>query len=133
MPGSSLWLLPPADHPLNETLPALIDKTSKHFGSVHRFLPHLTITSEISPSKYGSDAQAWLDSLNLFSGTDVQIKFERLGSEDVFFRKLYIKCKKSDGVEKLAQQCRQQVDGFSDEKVAGAWVEDKYMPHVSLM
>lgn len=133
MPGSSLWLLPPADHPLNEVLPALIDKTSRQFGSPHRFLPHVTLTSEILPSKYGSDAQGWLDSLDLVSEIAVRVNFERLGSEDVFFRKLYFKCEKDDGLRKLAKQCRQQVEGFADEKKAEDWSKEAYMPHLSLM
>ncbi|KAI5374737.1 2',3'-cyclic nucleotide 3'-phosphodiesterase [Alternaria postmessia] len=133
MPGSSLWLLPPADHPLNEVLPRLIDKTSKQFNSPHRFLPHVTLTSEISPSKYGSDPQAWLESLDLPSGQSIQIKFERLGSEDVFFRKLYIKCAKAAGIKQLAQQCRSHVNGFEDETNSKTWAEEQYMPHLSLM
>ena len=133
MPGSSLWLLPPADHPLNKVLPALIDQTSKTFGSPHRFLPHVTLTSEILPSKYGSDAQGWLKSLELALGNDVRVNFDRLGSEDIFFRKLYIKCEKDGGLKTLAKQCRQNVDGFADEKIAQDWAEEKYMPHVSLM
>ncbi|KAL1792037.1 hypothetical protein ACET3X_009788 [Alternaria dauci] len=133
MPGSSLWLVPPADHPLNEVIPRLIDRTSKQFNSPHRFLPHVTLTSEISPSKYGADPQAWLESLDLPSRQDVHIKFERLGSEDVFFRKLYIKCEKGVGIKKLAQQCRKHVDGFEDETNTMAWAEEQYMPHLSLM
>jgi 2',3'-cyclic-nucleotide 3'-phosphodiesterase len=133
MPGSSLWLIPPQAHPLSSIIPSLIDKTSKQFQSPHRFLPHVTLTSEIAPSKYGDDAQAWLDSLDLSSNNDVQIEFERLGSDEAFFRKLYIKCKKSDGVKKLAQQCRQQVQGFEEEGKAKTWAEQQYMPHLSLM
>lgn len=133
MPGSSLWLLPPANHALNNVLPALIDKTSSQFGSPHRFLPHVTLTSEILPSRYGSDAQGWLDSLNLDPGSDVRVNFEHLGSEDFFFRKLYIKCEKDDGLRKLAKECRKQVEGFSDEKKAEDWSNESYMPHLSLM
>ncbi|CAA9958376.1 2',3'-cyclic nucleotide 3'-phosphodiesterase [Pyrenophora teres f. teres] len=133
MPGSSLWLLPPADHPLSNVLPSVIDKTSKQFNSPHRFLPHVTLTSEISPSKHASDPQAWLDSLDLPTGQDIKVTFERLGSEDVFFRKLYIKCEKSEGVKKLAIPCRQQVDGFEEEAKALSWAEGQYMPHLSLM
>jgi len=133
MPGSSLWLLPPADHPLNDVIPSLIDKTSKQFNSPHRFLPHVTLTSEISPSKYGSNPQAWLDSLNLPAGQNVKVAFERLGSEDVFFRKLYIKCEKHEGLNQLAKQCRQQVNGFAEEAEASSWAEEQYMPHLSLM
>jgi 2',3'-cyclic-nucleotide 3'-phosphodiesterase len=133
MPGSSLWLLPRANHPLNEVLPSLIDKTSKQFNSPHRFLAHVTLTSEISPSKYGSDPQAWLDSLEMPPSKDLNIEFERLGSDEHFFRKLYIKCQKTDGVKKLAQQCRQQVQGFEEGAKASSWAEEQYMPHLSLL
>lgn len=134
MPGSSLWLLPPSDHPLGKVLPALIDKTSKQFGSPHRFLPHVTLTSEISPSTHGSDGQAWLDSLDLGVGeNEVRVNFKHLDSEDYFFRKLYIKCQVDDGLKKLAKQCRRHVGGFSDEKKAEQWANESYMPHLSLM
>jgi 2',3'-cyclic-nucleotide 3'-phosphodiesterase len=111
----------------------LIDKTSSKFGSPHRFIPHVTITSEISPSTYGSDPQTWLESLKLPSGDVVQVKFEGLGSEDVFVRKLYIKCTKGDGLRQLAQPCRQQVEGFHEEGEAKSWIEERYMPHLSLV
>lgn len=133
MPGSSLWLLPPADHPLSNVIPSLIDKTSKKFNSPHRFLPHVTLTSEISPSTYGSSPQTWLDSLAFPAGQDVKVTFKRLGSDEVFFRKLYIKCEKNEGVKKLAKQCRQQVNDFKEEVKALSWVDNQYMPHLSLM
>jgi 2',3'-cyclic-nucleotide 3'-phosphodiesterase len=133
MPGSSLWLLPPANHPLNDILPKLIDETSKQFDSPHRFLAHVTLTSEISSSKYGSDPQGWLDSLELPASKAVKVEFECLGSDEHFFRKLYIKCLKTDGVKKLAQQCRQQVQGFEEEAKARSWAEEQYMPHLSLL
>jgi 2',3'-cyclic-nucleotide 3'-phosphodiesterase len=112
MPGSSLWLLPPANHPLNDILPTLIDKTSKQFNSPHRFLAHITLTSEISPSKYGSDPQAWLDSLSLPASKDVNIEFEPLESDE---------------------QCRQQVQSFEEGAKARSWAEEQYMPHLSLL
>jgi 2',3'-cyclic-nucleotide 3'-phosphodiesterase len=133
MPGSSLWLLPPADHPLTQVLSALIAKTSSKFNSGIRFIPHVTLTSEISPSTYGSDPQAWLDSLHLLSGNDVQVEFQGLGSEDVLVRKLYIKCGKTEGLKQLARLSRQQVDGFEEEGKANDWMEERYMPHLSLM
>ncbi|KAI4945949.1 2',3'-cyclic nucleotide 3'-phosphodiesterase [Alternaria rosae] len=133
MPGSSLWLLPPADHALSEVLPRLIDKTSKQFGSPDRFIPHVTLSSNITASKHEPDPQAWLDSLDLPPIKDVLVKFERLGSEDVFFRKLYIKCEKSEGIRQLAKQSRKQVDGFEEESKAKVWAEDEYNPHLSLM
>ncbi|KAF1841111.1 2',3'-cyclic-nucleotide 3'-phosphodiesterase [Cucurbitaria berberidis CBS 394.84] len=132
MPGSSLWLLPPASHPLNNLLTTLIDKTSFHFTSPHRFLPHVTLTSEIYPSAYGSDPQEWLDSLNIEFGTEIAVEFKKLNSEDVFVRKLYIKCKKDD-LRLLALRCRQQVKGFEQAEKAEEWVNELYTPHLSLL
>lgn len=131
MPGSSLWLLPPSDHALNKLLPALIQQTSQHFKSTHLFLPHVTLTSEISPSKYGADAQAWLDSLILSKASDVHVNFQTLGSEDVFFRKLYIKCEKNKGMLELGTVARCQVT--DDDGKARKWAEETYMPHCSLL
>lgn len=132
MPGSSLWLLPPAT--VNQdALFALIEKTSSHFGSPHRFLPHVTLTSEISPSKYGSDPQAWLNSLDMLSGEKFRVTFEKLNSEDVFFRKLYIKCNKTDALKDLAARCRQHVDGFGELPKAQDWAAESYNPHLSLL
>ena len=99
MPGSSLWLLPPPNHPLNAVLFMLIQETAAHFDSEPLFLPHVTLTSEIDPSVYGSEPQSWLDSLELPSSAQVQVKFGHLNSEDVFFRKLYISVDKEGVVD----------------------------------
>ncbi|KAH7095679.1 2',3'-cyclic-nucleotide 3'-phosphodiesterase [Paraphoma chrysanthemicola] len=133
MPGSSLWLLPPKSHPLDKILPKLVEQTSSHFGSSHSFLPHVTLTSEVSPSTYSAGPQAWLDSLTLPSSDDVQVEFEKLASEDVFFRKLYIKCRKTNGVKKLAQVCREKVAGYEEDGKAETWAEEAYNPHLSLL
>ncbi|KAH7388634.1 2',3'-cyclic-nucleotide 3'-phosphodiesterase [Pyrenochaeta sp. MPI-SDFR-AT-0127] len=133
MPGSSLWLLPPTDHSLSTPLPLLIDKTSAHFKSQHRFLPHVTLTSDISPSSYSSEPQKWLDSLNLQLDIKVRVSFEKLESQDVFFRKLYIKCDKHDGLKRLALRSRQQVDGYGEVGKAETWVKEEYTPHLSLL
>ena len=97
------------------------------------FRSHVTLTSEISPSTYSSDPQAWLNSLNLPSGDGVQVTFGQLASEDVFVRKLYIQCAKSDGLKELARACRREVDGFGEDAKATEWTNDKYNPHVSLL
>lgn len=133
MPGSSLWLLPPDDHPLQDALTTLIKQTSAHFKSPHLFIPHITLTSEISPEMYGEDPQAWLDSLPIVSKRELSIRFEKIDSEDVFFRKLYIKCEKLGGLEKLAKVCRKQVRGFEDDAKAVEWVKNVYNPHLSLL
>ncbi|KAF1911704.1 2',3'-cyclic-nucleotide 3'-phosphodiesterase [Ampelomyces quisqualis] len=133
MPGSSLWLLPPKSHPLNKILTSLIDRTSSRFSSPHIFIPHVTLTSEISPSTYSADPQKWLDSLQLPQPSSLQVRFEKLASEDVFVRKLYIKCSKTDGLLSLAATCRLQVDGFGEEEKATNWATEKYNPHLSML
>lgn len=133
MPGSSLWLLPPKSHLLNEICSGLMDQTSSRFSSPHRFIPHVTLTSEISPSIYGSDPQKWLESLQLPPTNTVQVKFEKLESEDIFFRKLYIQCIKTDGLEMLAATCRLKVEGFEEEEKAKKWGAEQYNPHLSLL
>ncbi|KAJ8109043.1 hypothetical protein OPT61_g7743 [Boeremia exigua] len=134
MPGSSLWLLPPEAHPVNERLVSLIKRTASHFGSLDLFIPHITLTSDLVPaSSYGSEPQQWLESLQLPTGGDVRVEFEKLDSEDVYFRKLYIKCKKTTGLKDLAAVCRKQVANHGDEETARKWSEETYNPHVSLL
>jgi 2',3'-cyclic-nucleotide 3'-phosphodiesterase len=133
MPGASLWLLPPHAHTLNQDLQSLIQQTSAHFGSSDLFIPHVTLTSGIPPQAYSSDPQAWLDSLHFSTASQVQVLFERLDSEDVFVRKLYIKCAKTDGLKQLAKVCRQQVPDCAQKAEAETWVNDTYNPHTSLL
>ncbi|KAF2996624.1 hypothetical protein E8E13_002107 [Curvularia kusanoi] len=133
MPGSSLWLLPPENHPLNQKLITLIEQTASAFGSSDLFIPHVTLTSDlVSPSSYGSEPQKWLDNLALPAADSVHVIFEKLQSEDIYFRKLYIKCQKAEGLKALAAVCRKQV-GHEDEVTARKWAEENYNPHVSLL
>ncbi|KAH8731194.1 2',3'-cyclic-nucleotide 3'-phosphodiesterase [Phaeosphaeriaceae sp. PMI808] len=133
MPGSSLWLLPPSNSPLNSPLTTLVALVSSRQGSPHKFLPHVTLTSEISPSIYSSDPQAWLDSLDLSAGKELRVRFKMLASEDVFVRKCYIQCEKTDSLKKLAGDCRRKVEGFEDERKAEKWSNEEYNPHLSLV
>jgi 2',3'-cyclic-nucleotide 3'-phosphodiesterase len=133
MPSSSLWLLPPETHSLRQDLQSLIHQTAAHFGSEDVFVPHVTITSGILPLTYSPDPQAWLDSLQLPAAQHVQVLFDRLDSEDVFFRKLYIGCAKTTGLKQLAKVCRRQVLGCMQEVEAAEWVQRMYNPHASLL
>jgi 2',3'-cyclic-nucleotide 3'-phosphodiesterase len=63
----------------------------------------------------------------------VQVRFEKLASEDVFVRKLYIQCVKTDELEKLAATCRMKVEGFEKEEKANNWATEQYKPHLSLL
>lgn len=133
MPGSSLWLLPPTGHPLNSILESLINSTATHFNSSHLFLPHVTLTSDISSSTYSSDPQKWLDSLSFPAGDVVEVKLGPLASEGVFVRKLYSKVSKSEGLCQTGTMARKAVRGFEDEEKAMKWAEEQYMPHLSLL
>ncbi|KAF2735453.1 2, 3 cyclic phosphodiesterase [Polyplosphaeria fusca] len=132
MPGSSLWLLPPDDHPLNPLLTSLIQTTSAKFASPHLFIPHVTLTSDIPPSTYASSAQKWLHDLPLPAAKDVAVKLGKLQSEDVFVRKLYSKVDKA-GVKEIGAAARMVVEGYADWTKALEWAEESYNPHVSLL
>jgi len=135
MPGSSLWLLPPSSHTLQPVFTSLIRKTSSIFNSPHLFIPHITLTSSISPSTYEPDAQKWLNSLvlpSLESEPLVHVGFKGLESENIFFKKLYVQVEKP-GLEELARVTRMTVAGYEDPEVARKWVEEEYKPHLSLL
>ncbi|KAK5662343.1 hypothetical protein OQA88_8253 [Cercophora sp. LCS_1] len=146
MAGSSLWLVPPPSHPLctilelliKEALPSIFpaESTSETL-SPHFFSPHLTLTSDISPAIYGSDPQGWLDSIPWPSGDQVRVRFETVLSQDVFYRRCYLKVGQ-DGVRGLAALARAR--GVYGEDVPGEktkewieWWEKAFGAHVSLM
>ncbi|GAB1316124.1 hypothetical protein MFIFM68171_06334 [Madurella fahalii] len=153
MPGSSLWLLPPQSHPLHTALSTLISRTlparfpreaaSSASVSPHFFAPHVTLTSEVAPSRYGADPQAWLDGMvgrwraagaggcgsgsgsggggggGDDGGSDspaVKVRFERVATQDVFFRRCFIGVG-FEGVKGLAGCAREWgVSGVADEE-----------------
>ncbi|KAK0707649.1 2',3'-cyclic-nucleotide 3'-phosphodiesterase [Lasiosphaeris hirsuta] len=146
MPHTSLWLLPPPTHPLHSalttlishTLPALLPLESTAATlSPHFFAPHLTLTSDILPSTYGADPQAWLDSLPFPAGEEVQVRFERVVAGDVFVRRCYVKVG-IDGVRGLARVARGWgvSEGRGVEEKTEDWLrswERGFGPHVSLI
>lgn len=142
MPGSSLWLVPPASHPLSAVITKLIEATlPAHFPNATPhppvFAPHLTLTSNIDPSIYGSDPQGWLDSIPFPSRSGVRVRFERVKTEDVYYRRCYVKCG-FEGVRDVAGIARargvlgEQDVGDETEKWLSEW-EGSFGPHVSLM
>jgi 2',3'-cyclic-nucleotide 3'-phosphodiesterase len=107
MPGSSLWLLPPTSHPLTSRLTTLITTTlpttfPQHAASSprvtpHYFPPHVTLTSEIPPGRYGEDAQGWLEGVVKVweeGGSKVGVRFEGgndgVRSQEVFYRRCFL-------------------------------------------
>jgi len=160
MPGSSLWLVPPPSSPLSHILRELITSTlPSHFpaetGAVtspstptslspHFFPAHITLTSGISPETYGDDdPQAWLDSIP-WPEEKPKVRFSGIESQDVFYRRCFIKVELNEGVRKLAGLARArgviapQVGGDEGEvgKRVEEWLvqwEKAFGPHVSLM
>lgn len=142
MPGSSLWLVPSPSHPLHAIITKLItDFLPAQFANATprppAFAPHLTLTSNIDPAIYGDNPQKWLDSIPFASCSDVKVEFDRVKTEDVYFRRCYIKCE-FEGVKSVAGIARARgvlgEDGIGDvtKKWLSEWKES-FGPHVSLM
>jgi 2',3'-cyclic-nucleotide 3'-phosphodiesterase len=140
MPGSSLWLVPPPSHPLGQILAKLIeDALPANFPNEAgpSFAPHMTLTSNIPPPTYGNSPQEWLDSIPWPSQQEVKVIFESVKSEDVFFRRCYIKVA-FEGVRAIAGLARAR--GVNGEETIGSateeWLQDwkvEFGPHVSLI
>ncbi|CAJ2501890.1 Uu.00g047430.m01.CDS01 [Anthostomella pinea] len=104
MPGSSLWLVPPPSHPLRDILSTLINMTlPARFPELTRvsFSPHVTLTSNVPPSRYGDKPLDWLDAVPWPSADEVRVCFGDVRTEDVFFRRCYVKVG-FEGVKKVA-------------------------------
>ena len=146
MAGSSLWLLPPPGSPIHDILKTIIstalpsqfpaESTSATLGPGF-FAPHLTLTSEIKPEIYGSDPKAWLDSISWPLVDEVRVRFEKILSQDVFFRRCYIKVAMG-GVKPIVALARARA--VCGEEAPGErtnewlkWWEEAFGPHVSLM
>ena len=140
MPGSSLWLIPPSSHPLYSIIKRLImESLPSRFPDVTgpEFRPHMTLTSNIDPAVYGDRPQEWLDSIAWPAARDVQVQFEAVRTEDVFFRRCYIKVA-FDGVKDVAGLARargvigEDTVGPETEKWLHEW-RSAFGPHVSLI
>ena len=127
-PGLSLWLIPPEDGDiykvLNNAITHLVPRTLK-VSDAPRFEPHVTLTSRIPSHSVGSDPQRWLDEMDLPSVAEVEVKFQELALGDAFFKKLFIRCERSESLLRLAASCRV----FSSSKTG----EAEYDAHVSLL
>lgn len=146
MPGSSLWLVPPPDHPVHQiltdlittTLPARFPDVAGSSSGSPPFSPHMTLTSNIDPAVYGSDPQAWLDSVAWPAGRDVQVRFEDVRTQDVFFRRCFVKVGVDGGVGDIAALARAR--GVEGEAEVGPrtrkWFDEwtaAFGPHASLI
>lgn len=155
MPGSSLWLVPPPDHPVHQILTKLISETLPAScpdvagrDDCPSFSPHMTLTSNIDPALYGADPQGWLDSVPWPSAGAVDVRLREVRTQDVFFRRCYVAVDMSPGVAALAALARARgVEGEGDgDGDAGAdhrhgpktrkWFDEwarAFGPHVSLI
>ncbi|OQV11269.1 hypothetical protein CLAIMM_15130 [Cladophialophora immunda] len=141
MPGSSLWLVARKDdEPFNKSLKELIGSTLPSdfpHAPKRNFIPHVTITSDIDPSKtYGSSSpQEWLDGLSLpefkKESNEVNVELEQLEAGEPFFKKVTLRAAKNANLLKLAAACRQQGLVLSEGDAQG-WAEHEYLPHLSL-
>jgi hypothetical protein len=139
MPGASLWIIPPKDSSFSQALQTLISTTiPPHFPQTktHDFIPHVTITSNIDTSLYGSDPQAWLSALHLPSGDQhdpVFVTLDVLEAGDAFVKKLTLRAGKTAQLLQLASACRAEAVEGGDQAKAEKWAQDDYLPHLSLM
>lgn len=140
MPGSSLWLIPPSSHPLYKIISELItEDLPSYFPELTGppFAPHMTLTSNIDPAVYGDKPQEWLDSIPWPAARDVQVRFETVRTQDVFFRRCYVKVA-FDGVRDVAAIARargvngEENIGTKTEQWLDEWKSD-FGPHVSLI
>lgn len=127
-PGLSLWLIPPENSDIYNALKNAIDHQVPHAPGIQdapRFEPHITLTSRIPKASVGTDPQKWLDELNLPSVSAVEVKFQELASGETFFKKLFIRCERSESLLRLVSSCRGSSSAKTDEA--------QYDPHVSLL
>ena len=128
-PGLSLWLIPPAGshiyNALTRAIEELVPSEIKPSDVAPKFEPHLTLASRLPRQSIASDPQKWLDELDLPAISTVEVKFHELATGDMYFKRLFIRCKRSDSLLQLASSCR----AFSSAKID----ETQYDPHVSLL
>jgi 2',3'-cyclic-nucleotide 3'-phosphodiesterase len=141
MPGASLWLLPPENSAVRETLQSLI--TTEIPGllnnpSAPTFVPHVTLTSDIDIlllTKEFVDPEKWLSTLSWEFDGVCHVQFKELAVGDKFTKKLFVRCikeEKGDDLASFAGYCREKA--LIQEKAGAAeGAKEAYDPHVSLM
>ena len=134
MPGSSLWLTPTPNNPLHKTLTTLITTSIPALYPIAippRFSPHVTLTADTITNE--KDPQTWLDNLQLPDTTaDLEVRVKEAQVGEIFFRKLKLRCEKTDALRELAGACRRAGTAEGEREVE-EWVRGVYEPHLSLM
>lgn len=137
--GWSLWLVPPADSPLNVACDNLINSTLPTLLPTgvqsHPFAPHVTLSSHIPASTIGASPQDFLGSLRLddFQAAAVEVRFAGVKKGTAFFKKVYLQCERDAGLVALAARCRAVGVLEDDAGKAAQWAESEYDPHFSLV
>jgi len=130
-PGSSLWLLPPADSKIERELHTLINSTFPGFFpniQLPHFPPHITLTSEVDPAL---DPTTVTSSIEITSAPDVRFTNVNIGK--TFFTRVTLYLEKTEKLKALAADCRQRFVTNGNTELARKWVEDSYVPHLSLI
>ncbi|CAF2946488.1 unnamed protein product [Rotaria sp. Silwood2] len=121
--GYSLWLLPPTNSKITISLISAI----KCLGC--SFAPHVTLTSKIPLS---TSVETIKSSLNNYfaqnSIPDIHINTLQTGSD--FFKRIFLRCQKTDSLVSLARFSKQTFVG-NDEDMDN-WTNN-YDPHISLI
>ena len=138
----SLWLVPHEGNPFTKTIQEFIsDTVPANFSpshEIHKFSPHVTVTSGIDYEKVLGDGspQEWLDNLQLpdfkAESDEVVLELDSIEAEDPFYRKMNIALKDNGNLTKLATSCRREAV-LDDEEKAQAWARNEYRPHLSLL
>jgi 2',3'-cyclic-nucleotide 3'-phosphodiesterase len=150
--GCSVWLVPPATHPLHATLTTLIHKTLPAVWENHSpeplpaFTPHLTLTSGLPESLTAAAAASLLATLSRpFEPAPAaraddgfpapaRVGFAGLSVGDRWATRVHLRVVKAGaqagGLRRLAAGARLEAAG---EAGAREWVEGTWMPHVSLV
>lgn len=127
-PGLSLWLVPTEGSNIYNALAKAITQIVPPTLSVSdspKFEPHLTLASRIPKHSITENPQKWLDGIDLPAISTVEVQFHELATGNAFFKKLFIRCARSDSLLQLAASCR----AFSSANID----ETQYDPHVSIL
>ncbi|KAK5946377.1 hypothetical protein PMZ80_000520 [Knufia obscura] len=143
--SSSLWLIPTQDNPFTKELQELITTTiPSNFAATitpdkkHTFIPHVTLTTDITPKTHSPPPQQWLDNLSLppfqRETNEVPLELSHLEAGDTFHRKLSIAITPHDNLSQLAARCRREAIANTNEEAAQSWAaSDEFRPHLSLL
>ncbi|KAI9792860.1 MAG: hypothetical protein M1835_007618 [Candelina submexicana] len=134
-PAQSLWLVPPATHPIHNVLSNLITTQIPSVPGVTplppNFPPHITLTTGIPQNL--ADPQRWLDNIDLGNATQTKVRLLQLDTEDRYFKKVTLRVETA-GVQGLASRLRMVKNHLLGKSTKDADEEGKtYSPHLSLM